>query len=327
MKILTQQLEGMVCGSSWCEECEDGLVFHRFTAEQSSIYQAGSGFYSKCCASSGISLNLEIEATGISFDWAFTSASSRRFAWFDLLLDGVLASHQGTDDYEKNPTGHFSFQIPSGRHRVELDFPCLAKAAIQNVQIDDVKYLAPLPAPEKTILFLGDSITQGYCAAHSSVTIPNLVARGLGMGKLCRAIGGEMFNPCIPGGERQMPSLIFSAYGTNDWSNREKEVLRSNAERYFAALHECYPGIPVFVLLPIWRKDSDEIKRMGSFRTMVQEIRDAAKVHPRIYLQDGYNLIPHSMDYFCPDGLHPKDAGFQTLGKALVQVLSDIVKN
>jgi len=325
--ILTEkELCAMARGSAWCENTARGLVFHRFTAEQREIYPAGGDFYRKTGASSGISLVLETDASSLSFAWSFFQGSSRKFAWFDLLLNGVLVSHQGTSDITQAPEGRFLFELPAGKKQLELVFPCLAGAAIRDVELAGAGFAAPLPEPKKTILFLGDSITQGYDAIYPSFALPNLLSRRLGMGKLCRAIGGECFNPKVPGGDSENISLIYSAYGTNDWSHLSREKLSRNARGYFEALKANYPGIPVFVLLPIWRKNIDEIKPSGTFAEAETLIREAASCHPHVHIQPGRDLLPHLPEFFSDGSLHPNDTGFLLLGRELESALAPLVK-
>ena len=90
-----------------------------------------------------------------------------------------------------------------------------------------------------------------------------------------------------------------------------------NSRRFYENLQKNYPGVPVFVITPIWRVDRDESRPFGAFEEVEAIIRENAADFPQIQVIRGYDLVPHDAKYFVEAKLHPTTEGFTHYAKNL----------
>lgn len=300
---------------------EDGqYVFNRFSEPAKDYYLQTSprDFYVKTFATSGICFDFVTDSTSFSFDFTVKGASSRKFYYFDVYVDGVMRQHLGEQEMWIC-RGNIKLPLPAGAHRVTVWFPCLAAARISNVTLDDEAFLEPA-AYEKKMICYGDSISQGYDAVYPSLAYTNRLAQHFNAYMINQAIGGEKFVPGIldPDFAKDfVPDIITVAYGTNDWSGFEKELFETRCDGFLKGLAELYPTTKVFILTPIWRGDHGRITKVGRFEDMVEFVTKTAEKygHNVIY---GYNLTPHVPAFYSDLRLHPNDLGYGEYTRNLI---------
>ena len=163
---------------------------------------------------------------------------------------------------------------------------------------------------------MGDSITQGYDAAHPNQTYVNLLADAWDASVLNQAIGGDVFCP-----ENLDPALDFApdiitvAYGTNDWT---LQVLQSGAAgEYLDKLTMLYPGVPVFVLLPLWREVENELRGGITLQQGRELLASWAENRENVFVIDCHHFVPFLPEYFYDGVLHPNDMGYLYYARAL----------
>ena len=164
--------------------------------------------------------------------------------------------------------------------------------------------------------YWGDSITQGYDAAHPNQTYVNLLADAWDASVLNQAIGGDVFCP-----ENLDPALDFApdiitvAYGTNDWT---LQVLQSGAAgEYLDKLTMLYPGVPVFVLLPLWREVEHELRGGITLQQGRELLASWAENRENVFVIDCHHFVPFLPEYFYDGVLHPNDMGYLYYARAL----------
>jgi len=195
--------------------------------------------------------------------------------------------------------------------------PNLAQLRIRNLILPTDAEACPR---KRNYLALGDSITQGYDALHPNQSYANLLADALDAHVLNQAIGGDVFcpenlDPALP----FQPDLITVAYGTNDWGTC---ALREDTVRaYLDKLTGLYPGVPVFLLLPIWRSVEEEVREGISLQQGRELIARCAEKHDSIRVIDCSRFVPHLAQYFYDEVLHPNDMGFLYYAGALEQAI------
>jgi len=114
------------------------------------------------------------------------------------------------------------------------------------------------------------------------------------------------------------PGLITVAYGTNDWDLVPGlSTLRANIRAYFERLAGLFPGVPVYVLTPIWRGDIDRPKACGSFDDVARAIAGEAGRYPGNSIVDGLAIPIHDRKYFQDNWLHPNEEGFRIMADSL----------
>lgn len=322
MKLSFDQLRSIARGVARVEE-NDGLVaFYRFTEAQSKLYeQRDPGFYRKSKATSGVILEFDTDSTTLSLDVFVTGGSSRRFCAHSIFVNGQRIGQLGDTvpgDMESIDM-RGSFCLGLGMKRVKIIFPWAAASSIRCMALDDGAALIPVQK-EKTIVFFGDSITQGYDAALPEDTYAAQLTRWLDWNAVSKAIGGEIFCPelaTLP--EEHTPDLISVAYGTNDWSVCTHEKLQENCRGFYRNLRKTYPQTPIVVMSPIWRADTDREDCACPFRQVAQLLQSIAQEIGNAIFIDCFDFMPHDTALFSDTYLHPNEEGFRHYAAALIR--------
>lgn len=169
------------------------------------------------------------------------------------------------------------------------------------------------------ILFIGDSITQGYfdspagcfAARYASSRGTDFVNAGIGGASLRQGIGKAA-------AEQEWDEL-FIAYGTNDsaWRKPEdfKRLMRDLLETAAAR-----KGASVRVITPIPLLNADETRR-NNLEALRRAIHEAAASFPQVTAVNGPEMIPADETYFA-DGCHPNAEGMKLYANNLIKALS-----
>jgi len=196
-------------------------------------------------------------------------------------------------------------------------FPNLAKLRIRNVILPAD---ANACSRKWNYLALGDSITHGYDALHPNQSYVNLLADALDAHVLNQAIGGDVFwpenlDPALP----FQPDFITVAYGTNDWST--EQLKEETVKAYLDKLTGLYPGVPIFLLLPIWRSIWQEKRRGINLQQARELIARCAEGHETVRVVDCSHFVPALPEYYWDQILHPNDMGFLCYASALERAI------
>ena len=328
MILSTELLKNYIKGALSIQTKDEWLSLFRFTEQQSRYYfeKSPDTLYLKSRTSAGMKLELITDADQISFDFRVFSTCGRTFYSFDLYIDGVFCDELYVINLMNKKSGSVSFALPEGSHRVTVFFPNLMRTEIQNICLEGASFADPIPSKMK-ILCLGDSITQGYDAYHSSLSYTNRISQALDAEILNQAIGGEIFDEKILDEALSFePDLITIAYGTNDWAAlASKESFLDGAERFFKKIKSIYPEKTIVYISPIWRGDQQkpfgtQDTAVGDFEESVKELQILAKKN-ELSVIDGLPLTPHHSDFFADQFLHPNDLGFGFYAENLLREL------
>lgn len=317
-----EQLRELTHGALRVYEKDGEVCFGRFTEEAVRYYEGvREDFHRKTFATSGVRLEFMTDSTSLSFAYHTAYASSRRFYYFDVMVDGVLVDHFGHVQVAE-VRSEYSLALAEGTHTVCIYFPNLASLAIRDFTLDDGAMVAPVSRPVKLLCY-GDSITQGYDAIYASQSYANILADKLHADVVDQGIGGEYFCPglleCpIP----YTPDIITVAYGTNDWSSKERDDIAARADAFFAKLKELYPAAKIFAITPIWRADHSRTPtpKSGLFEAIRLLVKHTAE-HHGVTVIDGDGMVPHIRDIFSDNYLHPNDMGFKFYANALYSAM------
>ncbi len=300
------------------EENDGYLSFSRFTKKQEDFLK--EIWTPKEKASSSMFLEFVSDCTEISFDYKILPGSSQKFYGIDLLVNGMntACKFEQTDTTE----GTFCAKIEeTGKKKITVYFPNLAKMEIKNLTIDGsaekverkVKYLA-----------LGDSITQGYCTKHPSLTYVNIITEKFNTVTVNQAIGGDIFRKeNLDENMDFQPDFITVAYGTNDW--RRGMDLYTTASDYFKKLKEIYANVPIFALLPIYRNTAEYPVVNNLALDDARDLIKKAAEENGITVINAKNFIPHHEDFFCDKVLHPSETGFIYYGHNLYEAMKTLL--
>ena len=328
MQLNTETLKQLFKGALSIQNEDEWLRLYRFTKNQRNYYfeKTPDTLYPKTFATAGMKLDLVTDANEISFDFRVFAASSRTFYSVDLYIDGVFCDEMYVMNILRKKSGSVSFVLPKGTHRLTVYFPNLMRMDIANVRLAGASFAEPVPSKMK-ILCLGDSITQGYDAYHSSLSYVNRISEALDAEILDQAIGAEVFDEKILDEELPFdPDLITIAYGTNDWAILEsKEQFLTGAENFFKKIKNIYPDKKIVYISPIWRGDyqrpfGTQDTAVGGFEESVKALQMLAKENG-LFVVDGIPLTPHHSDFFADQFLHPNDLGFGFYAENLLREL------
>lgn len=256
-----------------------------------------------------------LTTTGIRLDFHTDSRSFKAEISgekFELLIDGRICKK-----YAKDET--VDVTLPEGDTRVTLAFPSHSVGVLKSVTIDDGAYVKAHEYAAK-ILFIGDSITQGWNSAYDTMSYAWQVTRMLDAKSVINGVGGGFFAADIFDTSDFDPETVVIAYGTNDFSRyKTYDEYRKNAHEFMDLVKDAYGDKRIICVTPIWREDENTVKTIGDFHSCRKIVEDEAKSHG-FTVVDGYAIVPHNMDFFA-DALHPNDLGFTEYAKNLVNVI------
>jgi len=217
-------------------------------------------------------------------------------------------------------------EFGDGEKEIRVVLPWSVRCYFKEINLEGATYITPVKK-EKTILFYGDSITHGYDSAHPLNTYAKRVADGLCAEGFVKAVGGECFLPELARVKHSKnPDYIVIAYGTNDWSKNNKEAFDKDSKEFINTISANYPQAKIFVLTPIWRKDSvKETDSFGDIFYVGKHLADICDGLKNVHLIDGWNLVSHNENLYGDLRLHPNDNGFGEYAKSLLAEIKEYI--
>ena len=322
MKLTLDQIKMITKGAVGFTEEEEGVRFYRFTKEQEQLYKERSeDFYRKTFATAGVKFIFQTDSKKLFLKATLDGASSRKYFSFDVFANDKLVGYMDNFSEEKLPEdyaqvdlpdGEFSkeFELGEGTKTVKVYLPWSKALLLHEFSLDDGAILEPVNIDKKALVF-GDSITQGYDALRSSSRYAAKITEAMGAEEINKAIGGEVFFPELASTDEDFkPNYITVAYGTNDWSKKERKKTQENMRAFYKTLSEKYPDAKIFAITPIWRKRYGETTQYGIFEDMISDIETAVADLENVILINGFDLVPKEPKYFGDLCLHPSDEGF-----------------
>lgn len=330
MHLDLHTIQDITTGAVRIEKEKDGIHFYRFTKVQEQLYKERRELsYNRTFHSAGIRISFCTNSEMLSLKGNMLFASSRGYYSLDVFVNGKPLGY--VDNFSSETLEKFyassqfpfkafeeSFSLGAGEKTVCIFLPWSSITVIEEIAVDDKAFIIPIK-PEKTLLAFGDSITHGYDALRPSMRYPSKLCDALGAAEYNKAIGGEMFFPALAEAKDDLnPDYITVAYGTNDWSNLEKEEIKDNCEAFYAALAQNYPASRIFAITPIWRENVGTMTAAGAFSSISDIIRDAVQGIPNVEVIEGIDLVPHDTDLYADGRLHPSDTGFSFYADNLI---------
>ena len=172
------------------------------------------------------------------------------------------------------------------------------------------------------LLFIGDSITQGWDTVYDSLSWAWRVTKWLDANSVIQGVGGGFFDASTLLPLPFEPDGIFLAYGTNDFSRFNcMEDFRNAVHTYlkkFCAMYRCSK----MAILPIPREEEGTYREgFGSFDEL-REILKEEYLSFGIPFIDGYDLLPNHA-FFYADAVHPNDNGYALMFENLLKKTDD----
>lgn len=311
MLLSTAQLKSIYFGALEFAETEDGyLQAFQYTKSQMQYFERVSEFwYDRCMASTAKTLEFTTTATSVSFEYRFLWKGSEDSV--ELFIDGEEKQVIYVKDLKDE--GYINFTLPQGEKQVLIYLPVDATMLIRNMEINGD--FTPAIKGEM-VLWMGDSITQGFGPLRSSQTYVSRANRVLNYDMINQGIGGYIYDKNIltdMNGYR--PDKIIISMGTNQFETEDLQVV----EEYYIRLKELYGDTPVLCITPIWRGDKPGMEVI--FERFCNGIKEICKKYDNITVVDGFTLVPHSSEYFLDD-LHPNARGCEVYAKKLLEVIT-----
>ena len=309
MILTNEELKNIYFGAYEFEETEDGyLQSFQYSKEQVEYFKgAFEMWYERCTASSAKTLEFTTSATTISFDYKFIWKCS--LDSFELMVDGLITDIAYVKDIADE--GTITWNLPESEKDVVIYLPSDATVLIRNFTIDaDVKRAVK----NEKVLWLGDSITQGYGPLRSSHTYVSVANRMLNYDILNQGIGGYIYDKnSLMKMEGYTPDKIIVALGTNQYGDETMTAV----EEYYERLIGIYGNeIPILCITPLWRGDSED--GIPTLIAYCEKIKKIVAQYKNIRVVEGMKLVPHLPEYFL-DNLHPNCLGCELYGRNLVK--------
>ena len=318
MVLTVDQIRAATRGATVTEE-DGAFAFHRFAPAQELHFDEHDRLRAKSTAGVRLEFLTDSETVGFSFTDAWLSCN-RGFFYADLLIDGNLLAHAGTD------LGHLQEGCPNvrrlpdilheeklfpGRKRVTLYLPAVACARLRKLELSDGASFEPV-RPARRIVSFGDSITEGMDACFPSFHYINRTAGAFDAEVFNFAIAGGGFDPGILTGEMPAADLVTVAYGTNDYRHASPDDFSFRLSEFFRRIARFYPETPVFVMVPFYRIPMDETGKafqIGTLDEVREAIRREASRYGNVTVLPSKFYVPPIPAFFGDGRLHPNEIG------------------
>lgn len=318
MRLYTNAFENIVFGAVETVYSDGVAAFYKTTEKQRLGWKSlDDTLYARSKVSTGVRLDFHTD----SETFAFRAISGRKF---DLLLDGMLFYSLSADDFDRQGKSRvFDIGLAEGaKHsgagrRVTLIFPSHdEQTVLEYIELSDGAYVKPHEYSGK-MLFIGDSITQGWNSGFDSLSYAWQTALYFNADCVINGVGGGFFSECTFDKPDFDPDIVIIAYGTNDFGRyKSVDEFCPRVNGYLELVKNAYGDKKVFCILPIWRSDIQVYPKYSSFASCCDVIREAA-LKRGIKVVDGMRLVPHFNEFFS-DHVHPNALGFCMYANALI---------
>lgn len=313
MILTNEQLKKIYYGALNFDETEDGyLQAFQYTRQQMDYFEKVSEFwFERCSASTAKTLEFQTTAQTFSMEYKIIWEGSEDTV--EVVEDGLISKIWYVKDLAQE--GKLTYRLAEGRKTVMIYLPADATMLIRNFEVDAEVY--PVEKKEK-VLWLGDSITQGYGPLRSAHTYVSVANRLLNYDILNQGIGGYVYDKnVLIDMDGYRPDKIIVSMGTNQYGTESMQ----DVEEYYEKLMEIYGDIPVLCITPIWRGDNPE--GVDTLAEFCEKLKKICEHYSNITIVEGFKLVPHLSEYFLDD-LHPNALGMELYGRNLVLAIQNI---
>lgn len=312
MKLSVNDIKKITFGTVRIEEREDGMHFFKCTDKQIAAWTALSETLgARAETTTGVRLDFHTDSKALTFE-----ASGN----FEVYINDLYRDKLNMDELGgkatvalNDPLGDELYDI-----RVTLIFPSHAVGVLKSVELDDGAYVKPHVFDTK-LLFIGDSITQGWDSGYDSLSYAWRVTRFFNAESIIHGVGGGYFHKTIFDSIDFDPDTVIIALGTNDFGkNPTADDLRRNASEFMDEIASEYKGKKIFYISPLWREVQE--KPMGKFQLCREVLIEEATKRDFIHI-NGLDLVPPCPVFFADMVLHPNALGFGIYAENLIREL------
>ena len=317
MILNLEQIKSITVGALDVWQEEDGFYFARCTPKQvEEWYKIRQDLGRNAESTAGVRLDFHTNSKLFSF-------TPSKQGKYEIYIDDVLTYYYVKDDFADGMKKEIS--LDGAEHRITLYLPAHSKGILEAVEIDDGATITVHKFDCK-MLFIGDSITQGWDSTWDSLSYAQCASRFFNAESVNQGISGSMFREePFDANIAFEPDIVIVAYGTNDWNYfRDIEKAKEHCSKFLDAIVERYGGKKIFGISPIWRKDKVKNTAMGSFEACTSYVKENIISHGMILI-DGETLTPHHEDFYFDKFLHPNTIGFEIYALNLIMQISKVV--
>ena len=214
----------------------------------------------------------------------------------------------------------------SGKAEILIHFPLYANVKHLYIGIEEGSVLeaAAEYAVEKPVVYYGSSITQGGCASRPGNAYQNIQSRLLDFDHINLGFSGsaKAEDPIID----YINGLEMSAFVYDyDHNAPTAEYLAKTHERMFKRIRAAHPDLPILLLSRPQPNilNPDDIKRL---QIVTQSYENAiAAGDQNVYFIPGPVLMESVKNEGLVDGVHPNDAGFVSMARAMLPTLQKML--
>ena len=310
MKLSFEQIKSITKGVVRIEEQADGIHFFKCTEKQLAAHEADNRL-GAALTTTGVRLDFHTDSGHLSF----RAAGGKKF---EILVNNEIykrffSEEEGFD---------VACTLPQGEKRITVALPSHYVGIIKDVELDDGASVKPHTYATK-LLFIGDSITQGWNSVFDTNSFAWRVTRHYDADSIINGIGGTVHLPAAVDNTEFRPDMLLTALGCNDFGRYQTlDELKSAVSGVLGQLKEFYRDAKLVTVLPTWRADDETPRSMGMFAQCRSTIREIAEGFGYAVI-DGYELIPHVSELFA-DTVHPNDMGFELFAKNLIKALDEL---
>ncbi len=348
MPMSRHSIAPFVRGAVSLQEEPDGLVVaQRFFPEQLE-HLVKVGRERRAIATAGVVIDFATDGTEVSLDCRVVGGLDRRHPVYRAVMTGVgkdeppygLAEEGNVDGIDFVVAGHLVATVAATTGRLCLAFenpeheelevriylPSIMSVAFGNLKTNGT--LKPVPQ-RGYLLALGDSITQGFVCGRPSLSYPAQIASTLGIDLINQSVAGHVFDEDSLGGfslwRDEQPTVVVIAYGTNDWARkRSPGSVEGGAVAFLERISRLFPGVPTYVLSPLWRVDEHEPVPCGRPLTWIHQLLGrVCSRHEQMHVVDGYHGIPKDPSLFADGVLHPGPKAMGLVADLLLEAMCE----
>lgn len=316
MKLDFNTIKALTVGAVDIWQENDGIHFAKCTKDEIAAWGKIDDFLQTgATATTGIRLDFHTNAT-------FVTVNTSQGGKYEVIVDDIAIHSFAPTETNRS----FTLQLGSAKQKhVVVVLPSHGVGVIDSIEIDDNTSVQP-HFFDMSVVFYGDSITQGWNSQLDCMSYAYQLSRMLNANSTIKGIGGARFEPTTIADNGLRPDVVFVALGTNDFSFRKSMAdVQNHAEAYLQKIRLLYSAATVFVISPVWRKDCNVVKECGTFDEcckVIQSVSDKLGLNTI----DGSKLLPHN-DCMMDDDVHPNDLGFSQYAINLLYTLRNYTKS
>lgn len=313
MILTLEQIKSITVGALNVWNEDDVIRFAKCTSKQvDAWYKLDKVLGFRAETTTGVRLDFHTN----SKMFAFTPQIKGEYERYEIYIDGIFSYYYTKEDFVDDRRKEIF--LDDQTHRITLYLPGHEIGVLKSVEIDDGATVLPHIFDCK-ILFIGDSITQGWDSTWDTLSYAHNISRFFNAESVIQGIGGSYYHSTVFDEEIEFdPDVVIVAYGTNDWKHYQTiEEGKAHCSQFLDQLVKRFGNKKLFGILPIWRGDKKNMPAMGSFELCTSYVKEEIEKHDMILI-DGEILVPHFKEFFLKDSLHPNTGGFEICALNLI---------